>query len=197
MIQYDENGEREEDKSIGEPITLVWPSVYGIAQTIAGMAFNLAYGQLGVLIEKDKGVEKELGRVISFGAKLDLSFLIPKGKPKEKEDTYWTRLQGFWRWYKYGERGEYADWVYENYDAGLVEFAEEEKRKHRSELRYGKDILYGCGTGFVGVNFKVKIAIPNYVEGLHASKENWRSTPSVTGASVSRASWNLPLSFWR
>jgi len=166
LIRYDENGERDE-KSVGEPILLVWPSVYGMAQSIAGMAFQLAYGQLGVMMEEENGVEKELGRVISFSAKLDLGFLIPSGKSKEKEDNYWTRLQGFWRWYKYGERGEYADWLYENYDKGLVEFATETNNENKGAASVMvKDILYGCGAGFIGVNFKVNVAIPNYVEGL-------------------------------
>lgn len=168
LIQFDENGEREEEeKSTGEPICLVWPSVLGVAQTIAGMAFKLAYGQLGVMIEEENGKEKEVGRVISFSAKLDLGFLIPAGKSEEKEDTYWTRLQGFWRWYKYGERGEYADWVYENYDKGLVEFATENENENTGAASVMvQNILFGCGVGFVGVNFKVKIAIPNYIEAM-------------------------------
>lgn len=173
LIPYDTDGNRD-DKFRDEPISLVWPSVFGTAQTIAGMVFNLAYGRLGIMYDDDGN---EVGRLISFGAKLDLGFLIPKGKKdeSEKEDTYWTRMQQFWRYYKYGERGEYADWLYCNYDKFPIPFGVEKKGddpykddddKEKAASVMVEDILYGCGKGFVGVHFKTEIAIPNYVAGM-------------------------------
>lgn len=129
------------------------------------MVFNLAYGKLGVILDDN---DNEVGRVISFGAKLDLGFLIPGGKPdeNEKEDTYWTRLQAFWRYYKYGERGEYADWLYCNYDKNF-DFSVEKKEENKGAASVMvEDILYGCGEGFIGFHFKVEVGIPNYVEGM-------------------------------
>ena len=145
LIPYDEDGERE-DSFNQETISLIWPSVFGTAQSILGMAFNLAYGKLGVM----KNDDGEIGRLISFGAKLDLGFLIPKGKSEGKEDTYWTRLQGFWRYYKTGERGEYADWLYCNYDKSF-DFSHEKKEDNKGKASVMvEDILYGCGAGFRG-----------------------------------------------
>jgi len=139
-----------------------------------GMAFKLAYGRLGVM-KDDKG--NEVGRLISFGAKLDLGFLMPKGKDDEdeKEDTYWTRMQQFWKYYKEGERGEYADWLYCNYDKFPIPFGVEKKGddpykddddKEKAASVMVEDILYGCGKGFIGVHFKAEIAIPNYISGM-------------------------------
>lgn len=164
LVPYDENGVRKENFN-QQPITLVWPSVFGTAQSLAGMVFNLAYGKLGVILDDN---DNEVGRVISFGAKLDLGFLIPGGKPdeNEKEDTYWTRLQGFWRYYKYGERGEYADWLYCNYDKNF-DFSVEKKEENKGAASVMvEDILYGCGEGFIGFHLKVEVGIPNYVEGM-------------------------------
>jgi len=174
LIPYSTDGERDEDFK-DNPITLVWPSVLGTAQTIAGMAFNLAYGRLGVM-KNDDG--KEVGRLISFGAKLDLGFLIPGKKDDDddkKEDTYWSRIKAFWRYYKYGERGEYADWLYCNYDKFPIPLGIEKKGdddddddddKEKSLSVMVEDILYGCGKGFIGVHFKAEIGLPNYVEGM-------------------------------
>lgn len=162
LIPYDKNGNREGNFT-ATPISLVWPSVYGAAQTIAGMVFNLAYGQLGVMKDGDGN---EVGRLISFSAKLDLGFLIPSGTSKEEEDTYWTRLKNFWKYYKYGERGEYADWMYAN-DGKSFDFSNETGNDNNGAASVMvKDILFGCGVGFVGVHFNANIAIPNYVEGM-------------------------------
>lgn len=162
LIPYDENGNRDINFT-AEPITLVWPSVFGAAQTIAGMVFNLAYGQLGVMKDND---ENEVGRLISFSAKLDLGFLIPSGSSKEAEDTYWTRLKNFWKYYKYGERGEYADWMYAN-DGKSFDFSNETSNENKGAASIMvQDILFGCGAGFVGVHFNANIAIPNYLEGM-------------------------------
>lgn len=162
LVPYDENGERQ-DNFNQEPITLIWPSVFGTAQSLMGMAFNLAYGKLGVMLDDD---DNEIGRVISFGAKLDLGFLIPGGKSDGKEDTYWTRLQGFWRYYNYGERGEYADWQYCNYDKNFDFSVEQKEENDGAASIMVEDILFGCGAGFIGFHFKTEIGIPNYVDGM-------------------------------
>ncbi len=161
LIPYDENGDRGAFSA--NPISLVWPSVFSTAQTIAGMAFNLAYGQLGVMTDDD---DNEMGRLISFSAKLDLGFLIPSGTSNEADNTYWTRLQNFWKYYKYGERGEYDDWMYAN-DGKSFDFSNETKNENTGAASVMvQDILYGCGAGFVGVHFKANIAIPNYIAGM-------------------------------
>jgi hypothetical protein len=162
LISYDENGNRAGNFK-ATPISLVWPSVYGAAQTIAGMVFNLAYGQLGVM---EDGSGNEVGRLISFTANLDLGFLIPSGTSKEPENTYWTRLKNYWKFYKEGKGGMYSYWAVENVDS-IVDFSNETGNDNNGAASIMvKDILFGCGTGFVGVHFIANVAIPNYVDGM-------------------------------
>ena len=103
---YDDDGNREnEDTFESETISLIWPSVYGTAQTLAGMIFKMAYGELGAMYDDDGN---ELGRVLSFTAQLDLSFA---GNDKDDPDggtettTYWSKLKDIWKYYRTGEIG--------------------------------------------------------------------------------------------
>lgn len=159
---YDTDGNRKDNFS-HETINLVWPSVFGVGQTIAGMVFNLAYGELGVMLKSDGS---EFGRIISFAAKLDLGFLIPDKENGETENTYWTRLKNFWRFYNEGEGGMYSYWAVENVD-NILDFTTETSGKDEGTASVMvTDILYGCGVGFVGVHFKVEVKLPSYVEGM-------------------------------
>lgn len=81
-----------------KPITLIWPCGLGLAQTIAGMIFNLTYGSFGIMYDTTENTftttTPVLGHVLSFSASMDLSFLIPS-KEKSEEDEAWTKLQEF------------------------------------------------------------------------------------------------------
>jgi len=168
LISYDKNGERG-TKTSDLPVTLVWPSVFGVGQTIAGMVFNLAYGQLGVM-KDEKG--DELGRVISFSAKLDLGFLIPDKSDIKSENNYWNRLKDYWTVYMEGYGGitTYMNALGHFNDRML--YSNEEQDTDGGAKNEGtasvivSDILYGCGTGFVGVHFNVNVKLPNYVAGM-------------------------------
>lgn len=76
LIEYNEEGERDDDEPDYETITLLWPSVGQAAQNLLGMLFDFKYGELGVIKYEDN--ESAQTRVIAFGASLDLSFTIPE-----------------------------------------------------------------------------------------------------------------------
>lgn len=179
LVPYDKNGVRDENFN-DNTIMVVWPTTYSIGQTIAGMVFNMAYGELGVM--KDNGTE--LGRVISFSANLDLSFTrtpeptnqsLSENPDQSLKTTYWQKIKDFWKNYK--EAQSVDSYVYTNNDAlyraydwsNIDESGSDNKEIQASVMV--RDILYGCGQGLVGVNFKVDIGIKNYISAL----------PKITG----------------
>ena len=163
LIPYDKNGNRDKNFN-DQTIKLIWPSIYGAGQTLAGLVFNMAYGELGVM----KDNETEIGRVLSFSANLDLSFASPAAGQAPK-DTYWSKIKDFWRFYR--EDQSIYDYAY---NAGSInrvfdwsnidESTDDEKEISASVMV--RDILFGCGQGFVGMNFKVGVGLQNYISAL-------------------------------
>lgn len=179
LVPYDKNGVR--DKSFNDnTIMLVWPTTYSVGQTIAGMVFNMAYGELGVM--KDNGTE--IGRVISFSANLDLSFTRAPGPSSQSltenpdqslKTTYWQKIKDFWSNYKEAQSVDsyiYTnnDALYRTYDWSHIDESGENNQEISASVMV-RDILYGCGQGLIGVNFKVGIGVQNYISAL----------PKITG----------------
>ena len=84
FIAYDDRGERPDFESsedqkwaVDNKINLMWASEYKILQTIAGMVCDLRYGQFGFMHDDD---DLFTGYILSFGATLDISALMPGGK---------------------------------------------------------------------------------------------------------------------
>ena len=179
LVPYDKNGVR--DKNFNDnTIMVVWPTTYSVGQTIAGMVFNMAYGELGVM--KDNGTE--IGRVISFSASLDLSFTkapdpstqsLSENPDQSLNTTYWQKIKDFWKNYKEAQSVDsyiYTnnDALYRTYDWSHIDESGENNKEISASVMV-RDILYGCGQGLVGVNFKVGIGIKNYITAL----------PKITG----------------
>lgn len=168
LIPYDKNGNRDENFT-DETIKLIWPSIYGTGQTLAGLIFNMAYGELGVM--KDNGAE--LGRVLSFSANLDLSFASPQADAAPK-DTYWSKIKDFWKFYR--EDQSIYDYAYNSgsinrvFDWSNIDESTSDDKEISASVMV-RDILFGCGQGFVGMNFKVDVGIQNYISSL----------PKITG----------------
>ncbi len=174
LVPYDKNGVRDENFS-DNTIMLVWPTIYSTGQTIAGLVFNMAYGELGVM--KDNGAE--IGRVISFSAKLDLSFTkapepaaqsLSENPDQSLNTTYWQKIKDFWS--NYREAQSVDSYIYTNndalyraYDWSHIDESGDNDQEISASVMV-RDILYGCGQGFVGVNFKVKIGVKNYISAL-------------------------------
>lgn len=160
---YDENGERK-DNFDDNTIKLIWPSIYGAGQTLAGMIFKMAYGELGVMVD-DK--DKELGRVLSFSASLSLSFLSPK-EGAEPENTYWSKMQDIFKYYT-NDKSLYSYNLaqYQNmFDFSNVNEDTDDEKKGVTGSVMVQDVLFGCGQGFVGVHFNVNIGMQNYIDNM-------------------------------
>ena len=197
LIPYNEDGERcsykvetggnvrldseHPENFTDKPISLVWPSAAGVGQTLSGMIFKMAYAQLGVMYDTDtygKVEDPEIGRVVTFTAALDLTFA--SGKVDDGIDeppTYWSELRELWHVYDY-QKDSKNDLYYYLYDHGNFEKAtawseikDEGNTSNHQEAKGSvmvRDILFGCGEGFVGVNFEVGVAIQNYIAGMPA-----------------------------
>ena len=195
LIPYNENGERgsykplangevaldtDNFKSFSEnnkPITLIWPSAAGIGQTLSGMVFKLAYAQLGVMYETENQsnkIEKTIGCVVSFTAALDLTFASGKVDENAAEPpTYWSKLQELWSSYNELQSGSLYQYAYNSgkFERALDwseidESGGEDNEKNIKGSVMVRDVLFGCGEGFIGVNFEVGVAIKNYISGL-------------------------------
>lgn len=179
LIPYDKDGVRDPNFN-DNTIMLLWPTTYSLGQTIAGMVFQMAYGELGVM--RDNGTE--LGRVISFSANLDLSFTkspdptgqsLAENPDQPLKATYWQKIKDFWRNYKEAQSVDsyiYTnnDALYRTYDWSHIDESGDDNKEISASVMV-RDILYGCGEGLIGVHFKVDIGIQNYITAL----------PKVTG----------------
>ena len=172
LILYDENGERDdsEEDSSANHITLIWPNVFGAAQSLMGMAFKMAFAQLGVMMDD----EEEIGRVLSFSAQLSLSFMQanPDYEKDSSKQTYFDKIKGLWDlWtedtpslYQYAYN---AGRINKLLDFKSVDEEEDEEAKRGVNTAVNvPDILFGCGQGFVGLHFKVKVGIANMIDAL-------------------------------
>ena len=168
LLHYDKDGNRK--ASTATPITLIWPNVWSYAQTLAGMVFKLAYGQFGVM-ELPNG--QVVGRTIGFSA--SLSIPITKSPDPEDDtaapDTYFGKMKELWKdWrgasiYQYAYHGDRFE--------KLTTIDMNDSTTDHNDALVGvqtsvmvKDILFGCGEGFVGMNFSVDVTVRNLVEDM-------------------------------
>lgn len=166
LIHYDANGKRKATQS--DPITLIWPNVYGLAQTLAGMAFKLAYGQFGVM-ENSGG---EIGRTIAFTASLSLKFMTSPDDDDTDEGTasYFGRMKELWSdWrgasiYQYAYHGARFEKL-TNIGMNDTDTSDKNDKGVQASVMV-QDILFGCGEGFVGLNFDVEIGVKNMIDSL-------------------------------
>ncbi len=161
----------------GKPITLVWPSTLGaIGQTISGMIFKMAYAQLGIMYDTENQtnkIEDTVGYVLSFTASLDLSFANGKvDESKAEPPSFWSELttlmamydsskQSFSKYFYKAGRNESALFL-----SDINEEGNKDNHKGITAAVMVRDVLFGCGEGFVGVNFEVGVSIKNYVSAL-------------------------------
>ncbi len=168
LITYNKNGVRTNTNQISYPITLLWPNVLGVGQTIAGLVFKLAYGQFGVM--KDGG--SEIGRVISFTASFGLNILRTPDDDDIDQGTasYFGRMQELWSDWKGASICQYA-YHGARYEK-LTDLSMNDKDTSKTNGKgiptsvMVQDILFGCGEGFVGMNFTVDVTVKNMIEGL-------------------------------
>lgn len=169
LISYDKNGERT-GSSQAQTIRLVWPALYGAGQTLAGMVFKLAYGELGMMYGEEYGNSYEMGGVLSFSASLSLSFMtaMPQDDYYEPPATYWSKIQDIYRYYDtdaglkdYLYSQDKVDKLFDFEDVAEDEVPEKQGVKAAVMVQ---DILFGAGRGFIGVHFTVSLAIQNLID---------------------------------
>ena len=162
-----------------KPITLIWPSAAGIGQTLSGMIFKLAYAQLGIMYDTENQtnkIEETIGCVVSFTAALDLTFASGKVDENATEPpTYWSELTQLWSSYNDLKSGSLYNYVYgssaNRFEQALdwSDIDEDGGKENEKNIKGSvmvRDVLFGCGEGFIGVNFEVGVAIKNYISGL-------------------------------
>ncbi len=172
LVPYNGDGERM-DGDYGQQITLLWPCGLSIAQNISGMAFNLTFGSMGIVYDVNgthfSNVDKSSpvkGRVISFSASLDLSFLVP-GAGKSSKDINWegiaasfgsemtsTELRNKWTG---------IDMINRSYNG--LHYKDNRTKDGQGSVMV-QDIMYGCGEGLMGVNFDVDLVLPGYFDAM-------------------------------
>ena len=189
LVKYNNRGDRLTAKippqnSLDKPqsITLIWPSGLSIAQTIGGMAFNLAFGEMGIvydvfettdtttdIIKEDTPV---YGYSVSFSASLDLSFLVP-GAKKVEDDGGWSKIQEQFAVEDQNGTQLRDRWNGLDYTANYMGDEDEEKKPEKVKGQASvmvRDIMYGCGEGFMGVNFNVNLTLPPYTSAMPTIK---------------------------
>ncbi len=144
-----------------KPITLLWPSALGMAQTLGGLVFNLSYGKLGVMYDRtDPHSPVELGRVLSFSANLDLGFLVPAGAKADGANTGWNRIKE-----AFSLESGYLG-LRTRYDRFVQEPSDEDKENIKDAAGQASvmvdNILFGCGSGYIGFRCDAKVRIPAY-----------------------------------
>lgn len=185
LVPYNTNG--EELKGFDDNvITLIYPTALNGLMTIAGMAFSLSFARLGMMYETKANSVNNLskdqarGYVMSFSAGLDLGFLIPKSKRNTVTDEPAEDTDGG----IFADIGAKADKLRERYDkmiksnGPISDLFIDNNKNSSEEDDEGKgdiktkaavqvdNILYGMNQGFIGVNFKVDVAVPGYTEAM-------------------------------
>ncbi|MCR4771641.1 MAG: hypothetical protein K5855_04955 [Oscillospiraceae bacterium] len=166
LIRYDANGKRKTTQS--DPITLIWPNVYGLAQTLAGMAFKLAYGQFGVM----ESSGEEVGRTIAFTASLSLKFMTSPDDDDTDEGTasYFGRMKELWSDWNGASICQYAYHGARFEKLTNISMNDKDNSGNKDKGVQAsvmvQDILFGCGKGLVGLNFSVDIGVKNMIDSL-------------------------------
>ncbi len=191
LIPYDKNGVRlvgEDSDYDGvykvdgtKPISIIWGSLGGMGlQAIAGMLLKMEFGNLGVQIDT-KDNNKEMRRVVSFGAKLDLGFLFPD-PPKSGDDDEGGASGGFDKYVAI--MGDLSKKIPDLADAP-VDTLREIFESTVDPMDYGDDdddddddgatfvlrvpdVLFGGA--YLGFNFSSDVKLPSYIEGFPVLK---------------------------
>lgn len=177
LVPYNLNGEELKDFN-DEVITLVYPSALNGLMTIAGMAFNLSFARMGMMYKTeakraaDVKSSEAKGFIMSFSARLDLSFLIPLSKRGNVSAN--TGTTG--RYNVFSDMGAKAsdlrdEWVktFRPTTGTSGNLAKKDNDDDKGETQGTvevKNVLYGMNQGFIGVNFEVEVKLPGYTDSM-------------------------------
>ncbi len=175
LVSYDRRGNKLEDEAelvYDKEIRLVWDADYKILQTIAGMVVQMKYGTFGRMYDRsstdqDAGENSapELGYVLSFGASLDISKLMPKGKDDASPSEMLPIEVAHER--RFGSERNAEKYLKEYNKSKKQAEAENKANKTKPVGKVNiEDILYGLNKGLLGVNAEAEITLPKYTEAL-------------------------------
>lgn len=172
LVPYNNDGERM-DGDYGQQITLLWPCGLSIAQNISGMAFNLTFGSMGIIYDVNgkhfSNVDKSTpvkGKVVSFSASLDLSFLVPNAGRSSKDVNWASIAASFGSEMTSTElRNKWTGIDMINHSYNGLHYKDNRTKDGQGSVMV-QDILYGCGEGLMGVNFDVDLVLPGYFDAM-------------------------------
>lgn len=167
LLQYKQDGSEVTDvenvTANTNAITLVWPGAASAAQTLAGMVFEFRYCEFGMIATEPGSVTDSTPkeRIISFGAQLSPSFLLPKnfdwgGRQLSTKEAAQIKL------------------AKENYTARQLWDMEGKYRADQAAWReaqrgtlnlYVDNIIFGS-RGFIGFAAAIELGLPSYVDGM-------------------------------
>ena len=191
LITYDENGLRTR-KETGKPIALLWPSVGQGFQSLMGMLFEFKYGEMGVIAHENAPTEQAAEtRVLSFGAAMDLSFLIPASisnnivlggrfattkdilgsswDAAEHNSIKWTpaEIRALNKQANYRSQTAKTDATADDLNSGrFSDMTVDNTPGYNAAYIIVDDVLFGGE--YLGVNLEVALGIPPYIQGLPA-----------------------------
>ena len=143
-------------------IMLLWPGAASEAQTLAGMIFEFRYCYFGMIATEPGTVTSatEKRRVISFGAQLSPSFLLPRNFDWGARETSTMEAVQL----KMAKSNYTADQLRDV----ETRYARDQKNWRESQKGsmnlYVDNILFGGG--FVGFVSSIEVGLPSYAEGL-------------------------------
>ena len=173
-IRCDSLGEIDKRyQEMGESINYIFAKDFERFVSLANIVnADLTFGELGVMVDDDC---KELTKLVSFGAMIDLGFLIPKGSKeyKKKYNSAWT---SYFNGVKKAAKdtlgkamstdqvkvsSEYLrrEWYTFKNNSTVQEQAARKSADTSQATAEVEDILFGGGK-FIGINFNVEIGVP-------------------------------------
>ncbi len=166
LVQYKQDGtEADNIDSVTantNAIMLLWPGAASEAQTLAGMIFELRYCYFGMIATEPGTVTAttQKHRVISFGAQLSPSFLLPRNFDWGARETSTMEAVQL----KMAKTNYTADQL-RDVEARYARDQRNWRESQKGSLNlYVDNILFGGG--FLGFVATIDVGLPSYAEGL-------------------------------
>jgi len=167
-----ENDPRRQNMANKQTITYVFAKEFEMFVSVMNIVnADLTFGELGAMVDGDN---KEITKLVSFAARIDLGLLVPKGS-KEFKASFDSAWKDYWKksWDAIDDRAR--DWGSFRKYSGTKSLRETYKgfmqsgyaQEYASRKSKGlieataeiEDILYGGGS-CIGCNFSVNLGLP-------------------------------------
>lgn len=167
LNQYKQDGSEatdvENSSANTDAIMLLWPGAASAAQTLAGVVFEFRYCQFGMIATQPGSVTSSTPkeRVISFGAQMSPSFLLPKNFDWGTRETSAMEAVQL----KLAKSNYTADQL-RDVETRYKNDQQAWREAERGSLNiYVDNILFGS-RGYIGFNATIEVGIPSYTDGM-------------------------------